>query len=170
MLRLDLAALSKAGNLPVNAWIGPESELWQGADVTLDGAARFTGLAHWLVGEEILVDAHLSGKRRGECRRCLETVSEDFDVPVTLYYVPSETALEVDADDVRVYDPAAREIDLGGDLREEVMLSLDGYLLCGADCKGMCARCGADLNRAECTCGPEEGDPRWDALKALKAK
>lgn len=54
-------------------------------------------------------------------------------------------------------------------LAEEVQLTLPAKPLCSEDCKGICQRCGADLNSEECDCGPEI-DPRWEALAGLKLK
>jgi uncharacterized protein len=40
--------------------------------------------------------------------------------------------------------------------------------LCREDCRGLCPRCGSDLNVSECGCVVEEVDPRWRALQLLK--
>ena len=40
--------------------------------------------------------------------------------------------------------------------------------LCKDDCKGLCANCGTNLNKATCDCSPQWEDPRLAALKALK--
>jgi uncharacterized protein len=40
------------------------------------------------------------------------------------------------------------------------------FVECRPDCKGLCPRCGANLNDGPCTCPPET-DVRWDALKRL---
>ena len=42
-----------------------------------------------------------------------------------------------------------------------------GFALCRDDCKGLCPRCGADLNAGPCDCAPQTADPRWDALRKL---
>ena len=43
------------------------------------------------------------------------------------------------------------------------ILGMDTKNLCSEDCKGLCARCGANLNDGPCGCRPEV-DPRWAAL------
>jgi uncharacterized protein len=40
-------------------------------------------------------------------------------------------------------------------------------VLCRDDCKGLCAKCGANLNLADCDCEDKEIDPRWAELKRL---
>ena len=38
--------------------------------------------------------------------------------------------------------------------REELALAVDAFPLCREDCRGLCPRCGADLNRGACSCVP----------------
>ena len=42
--------------------------------------------------------------------------------------------------------------------------------LCKEDCKGLCQKCGTDLNKEKCSCKAEEIDPRWKPLVNLKDK
>ena len=59
-------------------------------------------------------------------------------------------------------------VDLTPDIREDILLTFPHACLCKPDCLGLCARCGEDLNRAECTCPPETNDRgAWSALDAL---
>ena len=46
------------------------------------------------------------------------------------------------------------------------MLNMDSRLLCREDCKGLCFRCGKDLNEGPCGC-QAEADPRLAVLKTL---
>jgi len=39
--------------------------------------------------------------------------------------------------------------------------------VCRPDCRGLCARCGGDLNLGECTCEEPRIDPRWEGLDVL---
>ena len=57
-----------------------------------------------------------------------------------------------------------------GDLaRTAFILGMDSKTLCSEDCKGLCPRCGADLNLGPCSCG-REPDPRLAALASLLDK
>ncbi len=49
---------------------------------------------------------------------------------------------------------------------EDIFLDLPSKLLCSEDCKGICSKCGADLNAGSCSC-EKEVDPRLAALKQL---
>lgn len=50
---------------------------------------------------------------------------------------------------------------------EEMALELPTKLLCSEDCKGLCIKCGANLNKTSCGCVVKEIDPRLEVLKAL---
>lgn len=56
--------------------------------------------------------------------------------------------------------------DLDALITEDIFLDLPSKLLCSEDCKGMCPKCGADLNAGSCSC-EKEVDPRLAALKQL---
>ena len=47
------------------------------------------------------------------------------------------------------------------------LMNVSGKYLCKEDCKGLCSKCGQDLNVGECNCSDEEIDPRWAALAEI---
>jgi len=63
----------------------------------------------------------------------------------------------------------ATQIDLRPAVREELLLAVPQWVVCREDCRGLCPRCGKDLNAGPCGC-PPAGDPRWQALAASKGK
>lgn len=72
---------------------------------------------------------------------------------------------------LRAYDlPEGTEtVDVTPDIREEILLHLRPFPLCRPDCRGLCPRCGKDLNEGPCSCQPppwEEGP--WAGLDKLK--
>jgi uncharacterized protein len=54
--------------------------------------------------------------------------------------------------------------------RDALALALPTQVLCRPDCAGLCAECGADLNRAspEHGHGPRQPDQRWAKLSELR--
>lgn len=56
--------------------------------------------------------------------------------------------------------------DLDPLITEDIFLDFPAKLLCDEDCKGVCPRCGKDLNTGSCSC-EKEIDPRLAALKQL---
>jgi uncharacterized protein len=65
--------------------------------------------------------------------------------------------------------PNAIEVDLRPAVREELVLSVPRYVVCREDCRGLCPRCGKDLNAGPCGCAPTP-DLRWRAMADLKGK
>lgn len=61
------------------------------------------------------------------------------------------------------------ELDLDRLVTEAFVLEMDTKNLCSDDCKGLCAKCGADLSLGPCGCKPEV-DPRLAALAQLLDK
>ena len=58
------------------------------------------------------------------------------------------------------------ELDLQELLSTCLILDMETKFLCREDCKGLCARCGRNLNLGPCRCG-KEIDPRFAVLKQL---
>ena len=60
--------------------------------------------------------------------------------------------------------------DLGDLARTAFILDMDTKTLCSEDCKGLCPRCGADLNQGPCSCKKKDVDPRLAVLAKLLEK
>jgi len=72
--------------------------------------------------------------------------------------------------DVVYLHPDTDKIDLSNDVRDYSLLAIPMKKLCSEDCKGLCSKCGKNLNDGLCNCKDEETDPRWEQLKELKIK
>ena len=108
-----------------------------------------------------------------DCTRCLAPLKRELDVVFQADFVgkelfpdSKETHLETADLDTDVVE--GNELDLSQLAREQILLNLPEQVLCREDCKGICPQCGKDLNEGECTCGEDEIDPRWAALRDLK--
>ncbi len=58
-------------------------------------------------------------------------------------------------------------VELDEIVTSDILLSLPGKFLCSENCKGLCPKCGANLNNGECDCDKQSVDPRLAALKQL---
>jgi uncharacterized protein len=164
MVRVDLRAVS-AGPVETIADVAAGDPLFDEVDFSLAAPVRVRGRLTDSGPGRYYWDAELSTTVAAACRRCLAHV----DVPV----VSKIGALFTE--DASVDDPATyalprtgTELDLGGPIREELILAVPEYVLCREDCRGLCAQCGKDLNEGPCECRPEP-DPRWAKLEALRA-
>ena len=62
------------------------------------------------------------------------------------------------------------KIDLDKDIRDYAVLAVPMKQLCSEDCKGLCAKCGKNLNDGLCDCAEEVIDSRWEIIQKLKTK
>jgi uncharacterized protein len=115
------------------------------------------------------VETRVKGEIRAECHRCLGTFAMPVEIVFDVVLSRGEGVLPpegIEEDDF-VAIPATGEAryDILPRVREALVLEIPIKLLCREDCKGACAKCGANLNEGECGCGSVPGDPRWGALK-----
>ena len=108
------------------------------------------------------------------CGRCLEPFLWPIDAVFDLRYQPridsaSEADLEIQEDDFSTAFYENDAIDLVQLMREQFYLALPMKPLCKPDCRGLCPHCGTNLNRGACACAPGWIDPRFAALKNLRA-
>jgi len=110
-----------------------------------------------LSGEQISVRGKLVAVAQLECVRCLR----DFELPLQ---VPFEAYAERSGSGRRSGDEAVlerdrfmlfhdgRRLDLREHARETLLLEIPMAPRCRELCRGLCPRCGADLNEAPCSC------------------
>ncbi len=112
----------------------------------------------------VYLEADISFKFCGFCDRCAEQVNRDMSFSINKIIV---SELANDDDDFENYIVVHDAVlDLDELIREEVQLFLPSKILCSEDCKGLCFRCGKNLNLGECGC-KKEVDPRMAALLEL---
>ena len=103
----------------------------------------------------------------GICDRCATEFDQDIDFPIDVVLV-TELANEENEDEW-VFPLEGDSADLDDIVRTVFVLNLDSKLLCKEDCRGLCHRCGKNLNDGPCSC-QKELDPRFAALKQLLEK
>ena len=55
-------------------------------------------------------------------------------------------------------------------VRNELLINWPIRVLCREDCKGICSRCGANLNQGSCDCDAEPSDPRMAVIRDIFSK
>ena len=103
----------------------------------------------------------------GICDRCASPFDRPMELPIDVVLV-TELADE-DHEDEWVFPLEGDSADLEDIVRTVFVLNMDSKLLCKEDCKGLCCRCGKNLNEEPCSC-QKELDPRFAALKQLLEK
>jgi len=136
---------------------------------------EFPGTAHvqldyYRAGAELFLTGHVSGQVVGHCARCLEDYRFPLATDFSSVLVP-EAWKPRDRDEGELIDLdyyAGDEIDLTPLVCERIVLALPTRPLCAESCKGLCTRCGSNLNTAPCSCPATDGDPRLAPLRAGK--
>lgn len=140
---LDLSDMEFGGRRPVTRPVTVEGEVCNSADVlTLTLTASST------------LDA--------VCDRCGKELLKGQET--TFSCMLAEELQSEDSDDIVLLE--AGTVDVGELARTAFILGMDTKTLCSEDCKGLCPRCGANLNEGPCGC-KREIDPRLAALAKL---
>ena len=103
----------------------------------------------------------------GVCDRCASEFTRAVQIPIHAVLV-SEEELE-QAEDEWVFGIHAGCADLTDIITTAFVLNMDSQLLCRPDCKGVCFRCGKNLNEGPCGCR-KEPDSRFAVLQQLLDK
>ena len=103
----------------------------------------------------------------GVCDRCASDFDEAVSLPIDVVLV-TELSNEENEDEW-VFPLEGDSADLDDIIRTVFVLNMDSKLLCKPDCKGLCCRCGKNLNDGVCNC-QKEHDPRFAALRQLLEK
>lgn len=93
-------------------------------------------------GDILTVNCSVKGTKRQICSRCLS----EFDIPIEkeinfVYELSGEYAIELD-----------------DKIKDEIILDYPLKILCKPDCKGLCPRCGKNLNEGPCGCERQTKD------------
>jgi uncharacterized protein len=160
MLRISLAAV-REGPVMIADQIAPDDPLVVATGLALAVPLAVAGRLSTAGEGKYYWQATLETVVRAECRRCLAPV----DVPVaeSLGLVFVDEAEADGGDDCYLVPRRASVLDLSEAVREELLLAAPQFVECREDCRGLCPRCGADLNAGACGCAPAM-DPRWAAL------
>lgn len=164
MLQYDLRDLAQ-GPVETQAEVAADDALFAGLDLALAGPVRVGGRLQATGEGRFYWHGSLHAVVAGECRRCLTPVTVPVEADIGVLF----TQDAVDDPDAYALPPHATEVDLRPAVRDELALAAPGFMVCREDCRGLCPRCGKDLNAGPCGCGPA-ADLRWQALADLKGK
>jgi uncharacterized protein len=124
------------------------------ADVRLD-VSRTTGSGYAL-------RLRFSVALEGPCMRCLENAGAAIEVDSREVDQPGA------GDELRSPYLADEVLDLRAWARDALALALPAQIVCGEECRGLCAICGANLNQDPGHDHEPEPDPRWAKLSELR--
>ncbi len=100
------------------------------------------------------------------CDRCLEPVPTRIDFEINTVVDTKKLAEDGEEREEKDYIDGYN-LDVDRLVFDEILLSMPGKTLCKEDCKGLCLKCGSNLNIAECGCDRSVLDPRMSVFKDI---
>ena len=166
---LDLRRLPEGHSAVSMTGAGSEFEFdsWfqPGGEVSLSGDVECRG-------DQVTVRARVGVGFAAPCGRCAVDVTGRLEAD--LLVVADRRGSDDPVDEAALEGEGAilyhdgLELVLRDPVREALILEVPVVFLCREDCRGLCPRCGQDLNEATCSCPKEGPDLRWKALDKLK--
>lgn len=135
------------------------------------------GVKAFKIRELYEVEGNFLTRIRLACSRCLK----DFDTPLAsdfaltytrevpgLMDVLNAEEIELRLEEIGLLYFRREEINLQQGLQEQIVMAFPLQPMCAKDCKGLCSKCGLDLNRKDCGCEREPSANKFAVLKNLK--
>jgi uncharacterized protein len=141
------------------------------AEAEIEGAIVLEGVLY-RAEARVEVQARVLAVALLVCDRCAAPVRQPIDAAVRLLCEKKgerdrRSDAESRAEDSGLLYHDGRTLDLREEVREAVLLEVPWHPLCSPDCRGLCPRCGTNLNERDCGCPPRRGAAPWDALSRM---
>ena len=127
-------------------------------------------------GESVRIDGRTASTVRLACSRCLTPFDLDITaefsataVPELPSQMPAETKEEIElaVHEMEVIPYSGQSIDLRSEVAQQLIMALPYNPQCTNGCRGLCTRCGANLNLAPCQCTDDDPGNPFAVLKNL---
>ncbi len=116
-------------------------------------------------GGALKLTGFVEGKARLACGRCLEPF--DFPVRAELDEVYYNEAQEGSEHGEEWIPYRGDRLDVAPEVAKAILSALPMKVLCREECRGLCPKCGINLNQGNCECSVSDIDPRMEILKKL---
>lgn len=116
--------------------------------------------------DQVHLTADFSINLQMNCDRCLKDVEEKIDVSIDTVLIEPDGFHEIDEEEQGIF-MEGYELDTTKLIENELIMSLPMKILCKEDCKGLCLKCGSNLNDGDCGCDRFVPDPRMAAIQDI---
>jgi uncharacterized protein len=152
------------------------------AEMVANGECEFTAplrtaLRALRIGDLVEIDGDIETSVRLPCSRCLQPIETPLNSSFALTYM-QQTAdvmedtesqeVELSTEDMGIVYFQGEKINLKDAIQEQVVMEFPLRPLCKLDCKGLCPKCGADMNDDPCDCEQMPSSGKFAVLKNLK--
>ncbi|WP_054870323.1 DUF177 domain-containing protein [Caloranaerobacter sp. TR13] len=117
--------------------------------------------------EDLFINATIAYTYKENCARCLEEFSNKVSTVLLGRLVEQDNSISEEETDEILVAYKESTVDLQEFVVSAILLSLPMKALCDEACKGLCPKCGQNLNLQKCNCEDDFIDPRFAKLKEL---
>lgn len=128
------------------------------------GPVNYNGKIFKVDGDYI-INADISYKYESMCDRCLKPTTDEIKTVLSGKLIEDSGGKYNEDDYEEIIYYKDNLLDLDKYIKSQVIMSIPMKFLCSKKCKGLCSKCGVDLNVEECNCSHESIDPRLEKLK-----
>ena len=128
-------------------------------------------------GDTVGIQGTLSTGVKISCCRCLKSFDLSIETEFTATAIPQhddapsgseeKEEIELTPEEMDVLHYSGDHIDLKEEVTQQIIMALPIKPLCRKTCKGLCSRCGTDLNTSTCQCEKKSKDSPFAALKTF---
>lgn len=127
-------------------------------DLSFESPVKFKG-SILNSGGVLKLKGKLSTMYKSKCSRCLNDVEAEINADIL------EDFFEEGKGEEEAYTYKGKYVELEKVFKDNIILNLPAKQVCKKECKGLCPRCGINLNEETCNCKNEEIDLRLEVLK-----
>ena len=107
------------------------------------------------------LDGRLKTGYKVTCYRCLKEIEQQLDIKVFESIVNGKS----DIDELDAYTYTGNFLELNKIIEDNIILNLPMKQVCATECKGLCQKCGANLNQGPCNCIDDSMNTQMESLK-----
>ena len=99
-----------------------------------------------------------------ECVRCLCNNLKDVTLPIKLWLSAKEILTGDDDQEMVHFPKNIDHIEISDTIADIIRLAEPMHPNCNGNCKGLCPKCGINLNQSSCDCRVDNHDSPWNVL------
>ncbi|GFI45828.1 putative protein [Lachnospiraceae bacterium] len=115
---------------------------------------------------KVLVQGNIKVVLEIPCDRCLQDVRTPLEIAFGQEVLSPEAGGQADNQDGQAF-MQGYGLDTEAFINGEILINMPVKILCKPDCKGICKKCGHNLNQGDCGCDTFVPDPRMAAIKDI---
>lgn len=161
-MEINLSDIIKNGadSLDFSGKVETEPIKYMGLEISFEDGVLVEGCVRAGTDGVAMLDAVVKGMLCTNCARCLRSIKEAFEAKLSETLIREDSEQQIE--DAIVYEGYVLPLD--EIVINCILTNIDVKYLCSEECKGLCPKCGKDLNEGDCGCKTDFIDPRLEVL------